>query len=345
MSQKKTIILKAEQLNQKEVSKLISQTISNDQTVVFPTETVYGIGGNALSSKAVKAIYEAKGRPSDNPLIIHIARKKDVYLYAKNISDQAKQLMKVFWPGPLTMIFNKKDIVPYETTGGLDTVAIRYPNHELAKKMIKSSGLPVAAPSANRSGRPSSTKFKHVYEDLFGYVDIMIDGGDSLIGIESTVIDLTTKNPVILRPGFITKEMIEQTLNQPIEDESNHLIGEKVKSPGMKYTHYKPKGHVILLKGSIENIKLFLLDKSKNNHDIACICVNEHQEYFNFMRTKTIGSLSNMNEIAKNLFSVLREMDEWNIETIYVEMLPSEHLGYAIMNRLLKASGYTIIEL
>ncbi|TNF07310.1 MAG: threonylcarbamoyl-AMP synthase [Bacillota bacterium] len=342
---KHTIIIKAKDLKHKINQSLIYQTIKAGHTVVFPTETVYGIGGDAINKFAVNEIYKAKGRPSDNPLIMHIARKQDVYLYAKNISKQAKQLMRVFWPGPLTLIFDKKDIVPLETTGGLETVAMRYPDHPIAKQIIKIAKTPLAAPSANISGKPSSTKFKHVFEDLNGRVDIIIDGGDSMIGIESTVIDVTQKIPVILRPGFITQEMIERVLGIKITDASLDHISDKVKSPGMKYTHYKPKGEVILLDGSPELMKRYIHEHSEKNMKQTLICSDELASFFDDPLVKPIGSIHRLDLIAKNLFSALRDMDDLGIDIIYVELFPQTHIGHAIMNRLLKASGYKVIKL
>ena len=342
---KNTKIIELKELNQEINKNLIHQTIKAGKTVVFPTETVYGIGADALNPQAVKEIYNAKGRPSDNPLIMHIAKKKDVLLYAKHISSNARKLIKAFWPGPLTLIFDKKDIVPYITTGGLDTVAIRYPDHPIAKKIIKIAEAPLAAPSANISGKPSSTRFKHVYEDLNGRVDVMVDGGDSQIGIESTVIDVTEKIPVILRPGYITKEMIESVLGIEIKDASNQKINDQVKSPGMKYTHYKPKGEVKLLDGTYEAIKSFLIEESKNHQKLAFIGSDELNQYIDLPISIPIGSINRLDLIAKNLFSSLREMDEQHIEHIYVEFFPQNHMGHAIMNRLLKASGYQVIKL
>ncbi|MFA7055545.1 MAG: L-threonylcarbamoyladenylate synthase, partial [Acholeplasmataceae bacterium] len=326
---KNTKIIELKELNQEINKNLIHQTIKAGKTVVFPTETVYGIGADALNPQAVKEIYNAKGRPSDNPLIMHIAKKKDVLLYAKHISSNARKLIKAFWPGPLTLIFDKKDIVPYITTGGLDTVAIRYPDHPIAKKIIKIAEAPLAAPSANISGKPSSTRFKHVYEDLNGRVDVMVDGGDSLIGIESTVIDVTENIPVILRPGYITKEMIESVLGIEIKDASNQKINDQVKSPGMKYTHYKPKGEVKLLDGTYEAIKSFLIEESKNHQKLAFIGSDELNQYIDLPISIPIGSINRLDLIAKNLFSSLREMDEQHIEHIYVEFFPQNHMGHA----------------
>lgn len=312
--------------------------------VVFPTETVYGLGGNALNKDSSKAIYEAKGRPSDNPLIVHIARKEDVKLYARIISEDAAKLMDAFWPGPITFIFDKTDIVPKETTGGLDTVALRMPNHPIAQKLILFTGVPIAAPSANISGRPSSTQFKHVYEDFNGRVDAVIDGGESLIGLESTVIDVTDK-PVILRPGAITKSMIEKVLSYTIHDLSGQKPTEKVKSPGMKYTHYKPKGDVVLLHGEIDKVKAFIDQSSANLDKTAIICPNEYTNTFIGYRTRPIGEANNSKSIAKNIFSALRDMDEWDMDKIFIYYNETDEVSYAVMNRLIKASGYQIVSL
>jgi len=339
----KTQIIKSKDLKKDDIKQLIYQTIQAGQTVVFPTETVYGIGGDALNPFAVKQIYQAKGRPSDNPLIIHIAKKTDVFLYAKHVSSYAKLLMRVFWPGPLTLIFDKKEHVPKETTGGLVTVAIRYPDHLVAKQVIKIAQKPIAAPSANLSGKPSSTQFKHVFDDLNGRVQLMIDGGDSMIGIESTVVDVTKPIPVILRPGFITKEMMESILGVKVVDHSSDKIDGPVKSPGMKYTHYKPKGEVKILKGSSENMLIYIQNEQNKLQKQAIICSNESASTFNSFYVKSIGSMYHLDQIAKNLFSALREMDEMGIDLIYVEFFPEAHLGHAIMNRLLKASGYQVI--
>jgi len=339
----KTQIIKSEDLKKDDVKQLIYQTIQAGQTVVFPTETVYGIGGDALNPSAVIEIYKAKGRPSDNPLIIHIAKKSDVFLYAKHVSSYAKLLMRVFWPGPLTLIFDKKTHVPKETTGGLETVAIRYPDHLVAKQVIKIAQKPIAAPSANLSGKPSSTRFKHVFEDLNGRVHLMIDGGDSMIGIESTVVDVTKPIPVILRPGFITKEMMESILGVTVLDHSSDKIDGPVKSPGMKYTHYKPKGEVKILKGTKEGMLTYIQHEQNNKQKQAIICSNESASTFTSFYVKSIGSILHLDQIAKNLFSALREMDELGIDLIYVEFFPETHLGHAIMNRLLKASGYQVI--
>lgn len=341
-----TILLSLNDLDDLNIQKELEQAILDDKLIIFPTETVYGIGGNALSKHSSKKIYQAKGRPQDNPLIVHIKDKEEVSLYANDINDKAKVLMNHFWPGPLTLIFNKKPIVPDETTGGLNTVAIRMPSHEGAKKLLSIVKKPLAAPSANLSGKPSSTMFKHVKEDFLGRVDYIIDGGKSTIGLESTVVDVTKDIPVLLRPGAVTKKQIEAVLNETIHDGSQERKVEKVLSPGMKYTHYKPKGNVVLLSGEVNLIKAFLTKDILENKDrkTALICATDYAKQFDFMPVFELGLLSNLDEIASNLFLTLRQMDEDTFEQIYIIELPKEDIGYAIMNRVIKASGYQIIK-
>lgn len=246
----KTIISNIDKNNIDEAEiKKQAKLLKEGNTVIFPTETVYGLGANALDENAVKKIYEAKGRPSDNPLIVHISSKEEVYKLANDISDKAKVLMSKFWPGPLTMIFKKKDIVPQRTSGGLDTVAIRMPSHKIARELIKQAGIPIAAPSANISGRPSPTKGEHVCAEMNGRVSGIVVGGDCNFGLESTVIDMTMDIPMILRPGSVTKEQLEVEIGQVLIDPSleNKEDVLKAKAPGMKYTHYSPNGDVLSL--------------------------------------------------------------------------------------------------
>ncbi|HKL61576.1 MAG TPA: L-threonylcarbamoyladenylate synthase [Acholeplasma sp.] len=342
-----TIKLGELDLDDNKVQAMLKKQVELDHLIIFPTETVYGIGGNALSSQSANNIFSAKGRPQDNPLIVHIPKKEDASLYATNISKHAQMLMASFWPGPLTMIFDKKDIIPYETTGGLETVAIRVPNHTLALKLLNIINKPLAAPSANLSGKPSSTMFKHVLNDFDGKVDVIIDGGKSLIGLESTVIDMTKTIPVILRPGAITKKMIESVLGISIEDQSSERITEKVKSPGMKYTHYKPQGEVYLLNGSIEKVAEYLNQNKKDRlgKRSALICASDYKDQVEDVVIYTLGALNDINDIASNIFSTLRQMDDDHINLIYIHAVSDENIGYAVMNRLLKASGYNRIDL
>lgn len=313
--------------------------------VAFPTETVYGIGANALNTEAVLNIYKAKGRPSDNPLIIHIAKKEDVYLYASDVSNEALRLMDMFWPGPLTLIFKKKDIISKTITGGLETVAIRLPSNDIARKIIEASGCPIAAPSANRSGRPSPTRAEHVIEDLDGRVDMIIDGGKSKIGLESTVLDVSTQIPIILRPGYITREMIEQVIDYVLIDKALIKEDEKIvpKAPGMKYKHYAPKGNLTVVDSTPKKAALWINEQVKEKEDsgykAAVISTMEDQSLYKCENIMVIGSENDNNEIAANLFKILRQMDAKEIDYIYTRTFSDAAIGMATMNRLMKAAG------
>ncbi|MEC9485297.1 MAG: L-threonylcarbamoyladenylate synthase [Candidatus Izemoplasma sp.] len=320
-----------------------AQIIQQGGLVVFPTETVYGIGANALDPNAASKIYRVKGRPSDNPLIVHIANQQDLNTYAKNITSDAKLLIDAFWPGPLTIVFDKQTVVPSAITGGLDTVAIRMPSNPIAHALIKSANVPICAPSANISGTPSSTIFKHVYNDLFGKVDVIIDGGQSAVGLESTVLDMTGDIPVVLRPGAITKSMIETIIKHSVIDTTEHITDNTIpKAPGMKYKHYAPKGEVILLKGTQDDIINYI---KQQDPSIGIIASNELCQYLETYHTYPLGPKNDPSLIARNIFLALRTMDEHNIKHIYVEAFEDKELGQAIMNRLLKASNYNLIKL
>ncbi len=339
----KTIILKKDKL--KINQKLIKETINASKLVIFPTETVYGIGANALDPVAVKNIYKAKGRPSDNPLILHIACKNDVNKYARVIDEKALLLINIFWPGPLTLIFKKKAIVPKETTGGLNSVAIRMPDNKIALSIIKFTGVPLAAPSANLSGKPSSTKLKHVIDDFNGKVNIIVDGGSTRIGLESTVLDVSAKPFTLLRPGAISQAQIEKVIKEKIIDKSNQKILGKVKSPGMKYTHYKPKGEVFIFEGKVNQMVKYVNDQKSNydNKKIIVICEKEYSKLFK-VKTISLGSKLDQNEMAHNLFDALRKTDELKTDLIYIHHLGSKNLAYPMMNRLIKAAGYKVIK-
>lgn len=313
--------------------------------VAFPTETVYGIGANALNENATKNIYKAKGRPSDNPLIIHIANSNDVIKYARDISKDAYKLMNKFWPGPLTLIFKKRDIVPDIITGGLDTVAIRVPSNKIAHTLIAKANIPIAAPSANLSGRPSPTRVKHVIQDLNHRVDVIIDGGNAEIGLESTVLDVTADIPIILRPGGITKTMLEEVVKEvqvdrALLEDSNHQIP---KAPGMKYKHYAPKGKLIVISGEenqvIEAINQWTKEKEDAGDLVGVISTYENKSKYSCKNVLVIGSKYDPNEIASNLFRVLRKMDDRSIAYIYTQAFFEEGIGIATMNRLMKAAG------
>ena len=324
-----------------------AELLKEGNTVIFPTETVYGLGANALDENAVKKIYEAKGRPSDNPLIVHISSKEEVYKLANDISDKAKVLMSKFWPGPLTMIFKKKDIVPQRTSGGLDTVAIRMPSHKIARELIKQAGIPIAAPSANISGRPSPTKGEHVCAEMNGRVSGIVVGGDCNFGLESTVIDMTMDIPMILRPGSVTKEQLEVEIGQVLIDPSleNKEDVLKAKAPGMKYTHYSPNGDVYIVTGKddlvIEKINNLIEENNKKDIKSGVMCLSKNKDKY---EGEVIELGNTLEEVASNLFNVLIEMDNRKIDIIYTEAFPNDGVGRAIMNRLMKSAGYKFIK-
>jgi L-threonylcarbamoyladenylate synthase len=333
-------------LNETTLSRL-GAILRNGGLVVFPTETVYGIGANALDETAARRIYEVKGRPSDNPLIVHVADPEDAIRYVKELTEDARLLMKTYWPGPLTLILPKNDIVPLATTAGLSTVAIRCPRHLGARALIREAGVPIAAPSANKSGRPSATRFDHVKEDMEGFVDAIVDGGASEIGLESTVLDLTAKTPTILRPGAVTKTMLEATLNKPVAMGKLSSETEAPKSPGMKYVHYAPKGEVTVLYGPIDIVAAYVnaVLNEDATHRHAVLCASEDTARFRAETVLGIGGLTDSEAVGKELFSALREMDRLKIDRIYIPAFPEAELGAAIMNRLLKAAGYRTLRL
>ena len=321
--------------------------------VAFPTETVYGLGGNALNKESSKKIYEAKGRPSDNPLIVHVSDISEVAPLVKNIPDKAKKLMDAFWPGPMTLVFEKSNIVPDETTGGLDSVAIRLPANTVARELIKKSGVPIAAPSANQSGRPSPTTSSHVICDMNGKIDMIIDGGSSTVGLESTIIDVTKDRPLVLRPGFISLEDIIETIGDAGYDpailkkpDKNY----KPKAPGMKYRHYAPKAPLRIIKGSDEAVTKKILSLSEEaklqGKKLAIICQEERRKIYedDAVVVISIGRGNDYEEIARNLFGVLRKCDEVGADEIVSECFYGGGLGDAIMNRLIKAAGYNVVE-
>lgn len=322
------------------------------EVVAFPTETVYGLGANGMEAKASGKIYEAKGRPSDNPLILHIADMEQLSGIAKDISEDAYKIMRAFWPGPMTIILNKKDEVPEETTGGLHTVAVRMPSHPVARELILAAGLPVAAPSANRSGRPSPTEAGHVMEDMDGRIPMIIDGGKVGIGIESTIIDMTGEKPMILRPGFITPEMIDEVVSGVSIDPAilggPMAEGVKPKAPGMKYRHYAPAGDMWLVEGDndrvVARINELTMEKQKEGYRVAVIGTEENISRYRADCVKCIGSRDNPESIAVNLYGTLREMDELGVQIIYGESFEEGDFYGAIRNRILKAAGYQVIK-
>lgn len=314
--------------------------------VAFPTETVYGLGGDGLHPEAAKKIYEAKGRPSDNPLILHISKIDELSAIVKNVPATAYPLMEAFWPGPMTLIFDKSEAVPYETTGGLDTVAVRMPEHEGARQLIAAAGLPIAAPSANVSGRPSPTMAEHVKEDLDGRIDMIIDGGTVGIGVESTIIDLTEQVPVILRPGHITKHMIEAVIGEVRMDPGLSAKDASIrpKAPGMKYRHYAPKADMTVFDGDTKLVieRINQLAKKYKEEEVGILATDETQHCYPYGQVVSVGS-RDKKTIEQGLFAALRTFDHKGVEVILSESFSQEEKGEAIMNRLLKAAGQHII--
>lgn len=337
--------------NEHEAINRAAQIIKTGGLVAFPTETVYGLGGNGLSSLASSKIYEAKGRPSDNPLILHIASIEQLYPLVEKIPEIAERLMDAFWPGPMTLIMKKSSIVPKETTGGLDTVAVRMPAHPVALALIEAAGLPIAAPSANASGRPSPTCADHVCEDLSGKIDMIIDGGVVGIGLESTIIDVTGEIPTILRPGFITQEILEKLLGEVRVDKasvSKMEEGESPKAPGMKYRHYAPKAPLTIVRGDassvVRKINELVKKAQAEGKKAGIICTRENMKLYTNGEIKCIGARDAEGEIALNLYGIIREFDSTDVDVIYSEAFESGSLGHAIMNRLLKAAGHQVID-
>jgi L-threonylcarbamoyladenylate synthase len=325
--------------------------LRNGGLVALPTETVYGLGGDALNPEASAKIYAAKGRPSDNPLIIHIADMEALKVLTREVPEKALLLADRFWPGPLTMIMPKSEKVPYTTTGGLDTVAVRMPSHPTAYELIRSSGVYIAAPSANTSGRPSPTRAEHVLEDLNGKIDMIIDSGKVEIGLESTIVDLTGDIPTILRPGFITKEMLEAVVGPVMIDPAilaeNQNLALRPKAPGMSYRHYAPKGKLLIVEGKREAVADTINRLTEENEaqglKTAVIVSEENMDLYTSSCKMNIGSREDEKSIGANLYDVLRQMDEQGIERIYSESFAGGALGAAIMNRLLKSAGYHVL--
>lgn len=326
--------------------------IKNGGLVAFPTETVYGLGGNALDREAAKKIYAAKGRPSDNPLIAHISDISELAPLVKSVSSKAKILMDAFWPGPLTLVFEKSDIVPYETTGGLDTVAVRYPENKVAKAFIAACGVPIAAPSANTSGKPSPTRASHVAYDMDGRIDMIIDGGSCEFGLESTIVDTTGDIPCLLRPGAVTLGMLKEAVGEVSVDKavvSMLKAGEQPKAPGMKYTHYSPKADITIVKGELPKVEAYIIEKADkgrtDGHKVGIIATVQSEKSYAGHDVLVIGDRSKPETIAANLFKMLRKCDFLGFDKVYVEYFDDDELGMAIMNRLKKAAGYDIVEL
>lgn len=344
----KTVIRKIDENNiDMHVIREAGDILKRGGLVAFPTETVYGLGADALDEEAAKRTYAAKGRPSDNPLIVHIADLADLEKIAVHVPWNVERLAYYFWPGPLTMIFQKSSAVPYGTTGGLDTVAVRMPSNPVAKELIRAAGGFVSAPSANTSGRPSPTCAEHVKEDLDGKIDMILDGGSVEIGLESTILDMTVEPPMILRPGAITADMLEEVIGTVSIDET--LLGSESnqppKAPGMKYRHYAPKAKLTIVEGNIREevlaIRQLAYAAVHAGKRAGIIATEETLPYYTTGIVKNVGSREHEETIARNLYAVLRDFDAENVDEIYSESFALHGIGKAVMNRLEKAAGHT----
>lgn len=330
---------------------MASDLLKSGALVAFPTETVYGLGANALDKNAVLSIFAAKGRPADNPLIVHIHDHRQLEPLC-TIPDHAETLMNAFWPGPLTILFYKKPAVPAEVTAGLPTVAVRMPSHPVARRMLQVCDLPVAAPSANSSGRPSPTTSDHVLEDMNGKIPLIIDGGMCSVGVESTVLDLCHGHPVILRPGGITREMIVDTLGCEVDLAGSILRplreNEQALSPGMRYKHYAPKASVTLVEGPQDRVipllRKLCLEQEAEGRKSCVLCFTEHMSLLPDCHPHDIGSASSPGEIAHRLFDILRQLDKEGMEAVFSEVIPPEGVGLAVMNRLGRAAAFRTIK-
>ena len=333
--------------------KQASEILRKGGLVAFPTETVYGLGGDATDKEASRKIYAAKGRPSDNPLIVHISQFSQLESISAGLPETAKKLADAFWPGPLTMVVNKNEVVPYETTGGLDTVAVRMPNNPVALALIEESGCMIAAPSANTSGRPSPTKAEHVYEDLSGKIEAILDGGPVDIGLESTIVDLTEDIVTILRPGYINMDMLKEVVGEVrmdpgiVYNDKGTTAGARPKAPGMRYKHYAPKGDLTIVAGSeaavIATINKMTEEAMAKGSKVGIISTSETASKYKAGQVLIIGDRADEGSIAHNLYDILRQFDELDVDIIYSESFATPKMGQAIMNRLLKAAGQKTI--
>jgi len=327
-----------------------AQLLENGELVAFPTETVYGLGANALDAEAVRRIFEAKGRPSDNPLIVHVSSPEAAEPLCF-IDDRARMLMNAFWPGPLTLLLPKKPVIPVATNAGLPSVAIRMPSHPVARAMLTACRVPIAAPSANLSGRPSPTTAQHVLEDMDGRIPLILDGGACDVGLESTVLDMTAAIPTIVRPGGVTMEMLLTVIPEvKVADSVMRPLakGEKAVSPGMMYRHYAPKGQLTLVKGGPEAVRAACIrlyeEADASGHKTCILTPEEHAEGYEHCRTLTIGSLKHPETLAHSLFAALRRMDDEQVDVILCETVDTSGIGLALMNRLCRAAAFHVLE-
>ena len=350
---KQTFVLKvdSQQPDQKKI-RVAANMIRQGGLVAFPTETVYGLGADALNPDAVLKLFKAKKRPLDNPPIVHVENGGEIYRLAEQVPPEADKLMRTFWPGPLTLIFKRSATVPDVTVAGLGTIAIRMPQHAVALALIRESRRPIAAPSANLAGKPSPTSGKHVFDDLNGRIDAILDGGSTRIGVESTVLDLSVEPPQVLRPGGTPLEAIRQVLGNvelhPFVAAEKELPIEKARSPGMKHKHYAPNAQVIVVEGAVSAVRAKVKKLAESYRlkglKVGILATDETKAVYRADVVKSLGSRFNLTVVAQNLFRLLREFDAEGVDVIIAEGVPTEELGLAVMNRLHKASGYNIIK-
>ena len=326
--------------------KLACELLQSGEVVGVPTETVYGLAGDCRNSEAIRKIFEAKGRPQDNPLIVHISNMKMLDGLVSSVPEDAKKLAEAFWPGPLTIIMPKGDLVCSETCAGLDSVGVRMPSNPVAHEIIEKSQIPFAAPSANISGKPSPTNAEDVFADMNGKIPLIIDGGESDAGVESTVVSVLEDTPIILRPGVVTKEMMEKVLNKNVKIAKEVTEGvkndQKVRSPGMKYKHYAPNAEVIILSGNIEKFAKYV--KKNETDDTAMLCFEGEEKFFDKVGV-TYGKIDDASSQAHSLFSALRKIDKLGAKKVYARCPEMTGVSLAVYNRLIRSAGFKIIEL
>jgi L-threonylcarbamoyladenylate synthase len=332
--------------------RIAANVIREGGLVAFPTETVYGLGANALDSNAVTNIFKAKERPADNPVIVHIANKKYLGRLARSVPPKAERLATKFWPGPLTLVLKRSNMVPDVTVAGLDTVGIRMPSNKIALALIRMSGVPIAAPSANRAGRPSPTTAQHVIDDLAGRIDVVLDGGSTRVGVESTVIDMTSRIPQILRPGGTSFEKLKAVLGEaklhPATLTEKPVTSLRARAPGMKHRHYAPKAEMILVEGDpgkvVRRVKELAAISMADGKKVGVLATDESVSSYDADVLKSLGSRNNPAEVARNLFRLLREFDEEEVDIILAEGVPPRGLGLAVMNRLRRAASFNVLK-
>ncbi len=337
--------------NRKQVIEEAAAVIREGGIVAFPTETVYGLGADAMNEEAVKKIFIAKGRPQDNPLIIHIADKEDLKKYAVDVPEIAQKIADKFWPGPLTIILKKNKCIPYVTSANLETVGIRFPSNTIAQDLIRESNTTIAAPSANISGRPSPTDVERCVEDLDGKVDYIIGGEHSEVGVESTIIDCSVNPPCILRPGGVTLEELREMDERIYIDPAilkKMPANIKPKAPGMKYRHYAPKAKVIIVQGNlqktIDKVNELMVDYIVEGKKVGLMVTEETKDSYNCENIICMGKRSDLSTVAHNLFEALRSFDDKGVDVILAEAVEEKGVGVAVMNRLKKSAGYNIVK-